>query len=202
MKQGWRLGGLPALPAALCLAMGAGFAALVHATDVGPRGDRSQQSAALFTQMAPVFQHPRCMNCHTGEDFPRQGDDAHRHVMNVARGPEGNGAPGLHCSTCHQSMNQSASGVPGAPGWQLAPTRMMWKGLTVGQLCRALFDPVRGAMKPAQFVPHFDTALVRWAWTPGTDAHGRTRSLPPVSHEQFVALTQQWIATGATCPEP
>ena len=59
-----------------------------------------------FVDMARVLQHPRCMNCHTGEDFPRQSDDAHRHQMNVTRGSEDSGAAGLHCSACHQEQNQ------------------------------------------------------------------------------------------------
>ncbi len=77
--------------------------------------NRLEEGREKFRQMATVFQHPRCMNCHPRIDFPRQGDDRHRHAMNVTRGPADRGAPGLHCSTCHQSSNQTASGVPGAP---------------------------------------------------------------------------------------
>ena len=29
----------------------------------------------LFTAFVPVLRHPRCMNCHSLGDFPRQGDD-------------------------------------------------------------------------------------------------------------------------------
>ena len=156
--------------------------------------------ADLFVRMATVLQHPRCMNCHSGESFPRQGDDAHRHRFNVSRGPADHGAAGLNCSICHQSANQDLSGVPGAPSWGLAPVRMKWTGLTVGELCRALLDPSRGGMMPAQFVPHFQTGLVRWAWTPGQDSEGRRRTVPPIPFAEFMDLTGQWVAAGVPCP--
>jgi hypothetical protein len=154
-----------------------------------------------FRQMATVFQHPRCMNCHTRTEFPRQGDDRHRHAMNVTRGPADRGAPGLHCATCHRVANQTASGVPGAQDWHLAPLRMAWEDLSVGELCRALLDPARGGMKPGQFIPHFQTGLVRWAWSPGMGPRGERRDSPPISHERFLALTREWIDRGAPCPD-
>src|SRR5215471_5078560 len=150
---------------------------------------RLEEGRETFRQMAIVLQHPRCMNCHPRADFPRQGDDRHRHTMNVMRGPADRGAPGLHCSTCHQSSNQAASGVPGAPDWHLAPLRMAWDGLSAAELCRALLDPARGGMRPDQFIPHFQTGLVQWAWSPGAGPHGEMRDAPPIPYEQFMALT-------------
>jgi len=164
--------------------------------------DRLEEGGEKFRQLATVLQHPRCMNCHPRTDFPRQGDDRHRHAMNVTRGPADRGAPGLHCSTCHQSSNQTASGVPGAaPDWHLAPPRMAWDGLSVAELCRALLDPARGGMKPHQFIPHFQTGLVRWAWSPGAGPHGEMRDAPPIPYERFMVLTREWIDRGAPCPD-
>jgi hypothetical protein len=162
---------------------------------------RFDEGKEKFRQMAAVFQHPRCMNCHTGAAFPRQGDDHHRHAMNVMRGPADRGAPGLHCATCHRLANQAASGVPGAPDWHLAPPRMAWEGLSVGELCRALLDPARGGMKPREFIPHLQTGLVRWAWSPGAGPRGDARDAPPLPYEQFLALTREWVDHGAPCPE-
>jgi hypothetical protein len=158
------------------------------------------RSAALFEQMVPVLMHPRCLNCHSRADFPRQGDDRHRHTMNVSRGPDDHGAPALQCSTCHQAANQPASGVPGAPDWHLAPIRMAWEGLSPGELCRAMLDPQRGGMRPDKLVAHLNTGLVRWAFAPGTNAQGVPRSTPPLSHEEFVAVARQWVASGSRCP--
>jgi hypothetical protein len=163
---------------------------------------QDREGAEIFRQMATVLQHPRCMNCHTRADYPRQGDDRHRHTMNVARGSADRGAPGLHCATCHRSANQAASGVPGAADWHLAPLRMAWEDLTVGELCRVLLDPAKGGMRPDQFIPHFATGLVRWAWSPGIDAHGRARAAPPIPYDKFMALTRAWVADGAACPSP
>lgn len=172
------------------------FSAVAHSPASG------RDSTPLFSQMAAVFESPRCMNCHADAAFPTQGDDRHRHTMNVMRGPDGRGAAGLHCNTCHQAVNQAASGVPGVPDWHLAPLRMAWTGLTPAQLCRALSDPARGGMQPGQLVAHFNTDLVRWAWSPGTDALGRPRTTPPITREQFIELTRRWVATGAACPNP
>ena len=163
--------------------------------------DRLEEGRSKFRQIATVLQHPRCINCHPRADFPRQTDDRHRHTMNVARGPDNHGAPGLHCATCHRSANQTASGVPGAPDWQLAPLRMAWEGLSVGELCRSLLDPARGGMKPADFIPHFQTGLVMWAWSPGTNPHGQARETPPIPYEQFMTLTREWVALGTPCPD-
>jgi hypothetical protein len=75
--------------------------------------------------IAKVLKHPRCLNCHTNTQFPRQGDDRHRHQQLVMRGARNEGAPTLRCSTCHQRANSADRKVPGAPHWQLAPP---WDG--------------------------------------------------------------------------
>src|SRR6266516_1483689 len=66
---------------------------------------RNAAAAAAFEAMLPVLHHPRCMNCHSAGDFPRQGDDSHPHAMNVRRGPEGRGVTSQKCGTCHQDHN-------------------------------------------------------------------------------------------------
>lgn len=188
---------------ALVLASGAGISLAGVAAQAADAPEAPvSRSAVLFERMVPVLLHPRCLNCHTRSDFPRQGDDRHRHLMNVARGVADHGADGLQCGTCHQDRNQPASGVPGAPDWHLAPLRMAWEGLTPGELCRAILDPARGGMRPEKLVAHLNTGLVRWAWTPGTNAPGTPRTTPPLSHEEFVGLARQWVASGSQCPAP
>src|SRR5579884_3561051 len=77
-------------------------------------------AASAFESIIPVLRHPRCMNCHSVGDFPRQGDDSHQHTMNVRRGTEGQGVTGLKCSTCHQDHNLVGEHMPpGAPDWHL-----------------------------------------------------------------------------------
>jgi len=164
-----------------------------------------EQSRAAFAEIVTVLQSPRCENCHTdaAHPYPRQGDDRHRHMFNVARGPDGNGAAGLHCSTCHRAQNNTASGVPGAKGWHLAPLSMAWEGLSAKEICHELLDLRRnGGRTPAQLMAHFaHEPLVLWSWSPGTDHAGRARSTPPLSHEQLMAAVKQWIDNGTACPE-
>ena len=105
----------------------------------GASGTDYAASLSAFEQMASVMTSPRCENCHTVTGFPRQGDDRHPHRLNVMRGKDGRGMAAMGCSTCHGRTNNSDSGVPGADDdWRLAPLRMGWEGLSVGELCRHL----------------------------------------------------------------
>lgn len=161
---------------------------------------KDAQSLQAFRAVASVLTSPRCLNCHTSTDGPLQGDDNHPHAMNVKRGLDGKGSAALRCRACHQTENAKfLHGPPGAADWQLPPpnTPMAWKGLTTGEICRAVKDPAKnGNRSLPDLIPHMETSLVRWAWNPGP---GRT--VPPLSHEEFVSRLKEWIETGAACPE-
>jgi hypothetical protein len=161
---------------------------------------RAGQSAALFMQMMPMLTSPRCMNCHTATDFPRQDDDRHRHLMLIMRGADDQGSPALRCQACHLEANSPNSGVPGAPEWKLAPLSMAWEGLSAGALCRTILNPQKGKQTPDTIVAHMQTPLVQWAWSPGVDLDGKARTLPPVSSEAFIRLVRAWVDSGAWCP--
>jgi hypothetical protein len=155
---------------------------------------------ALFTAFVPVLRHPRCMNCHSKGDFPRQGDDGHRHTMNVRRGPDGHGMTAEKCSTCHQDHNlEGAHLPPGAPSWGLPPASMpmIWQGLSDAQLCRSIKDPKRNRNRNIdQLVEHLtEDKLVMWGWNPG---EGRTAV--PMPHDEFSSKVKAWQAAGAPCP--
>ena len=159
-----------------------------------------ETSLRAFAAVASVLTSPRCINCHVPGDGPLQGDDSHPHPMNVRRGVDGKGSPALHCFACHQTENTTIlHGPPGAADWQLpsSKTPMAWRGLSTAELCRTLKDPAKNGNRTLQdLIPHMETSLVRWAWNPGP---GRT--LPPLSHEDFVSRLKDWIDTGAACPE-
>jgi hypothetical protein len=194
--------GAPAAALAAALAMLLSLVMPHQAPGQAGSADRAAQSRQAFMGISTVLRHPRCLNCHTSVDYPRQGDDQHRHLFNVKRGPDDRGATALRCQTCHQAENHEASGVPGAPGWRLAPLRMAWDGLSPGQLCRALLDPAKGGMTAQTLIEHLRTEkLVAWAWQPGRNPHGDLRQQPPLSHEQFLALARNWVELGAVCPE-
>ena len=165
------------------------------------------EGLAAWQQMYSVMTHPRCINCHTATDHPNQGDDQHAHNFHVVRGPMGVGVPGLNCVTCHQSANADSTGMPGALGWHLAPLSMAWqdtdgKIFDSGTLCRAVTDRAKNSnMDAAELVKHNGNAvLVKWAWTPGRRADGSMRTIPSLTHEQFVAATGKWVAAGTPCP--
>lgn len=159
--------------------------------------DRARSQAA-FKQVAAVLRHPRCINCHTVTDFPRQGTAMLRHSMNVLRGPDDHGAAAMRCSSCHQAINQK-NGVPGAPNWGLAPLAMGWEGLDDHQLAEALKDPAKnGHRSLEQIFDHMaHDELVGWGWNPGAN-----REPVPIPREEFARILREWIDTGAISPDP
>lgn len=169
-----------------------------------PPGSKPTPAAAsdgaLFTAFVPVLRHPRCMNCHSQGDFPRQGDDGHPHTMNVRRGPAGVGVTAEKCSTCHQDHNLNGAHLPpGAPGWHLPPPSMpmIWQGLTDAQLCESIKDPKQNRGRNLdQLVEHLtEDKLVMWGWNPGEG-----RAPVPIPHHEFSVKVKAWQAAGAPCP--
>lgn len=171
-----------------------GCAIACSAAQTGPAG-----SAAAFEAIVPVLHHPRCMNCHSTGDFPRQGNDSHPHTMLVRRGPDGHGLMAVKCSTCHQDHNvHGIHTPPGAPEWALPPpeTPMIWEGRTDRQLCELLKNPAENGHRTVQqIVEHMATPLVLWGWHPG---EGRTPV--PMPFPRFLANVKAWAAGGAACP--
>jgi hypothetical protein len=154
----------------------------------------------LFSAFVSVLRNPRCMNCHSQGDFPRQGDDGHPHAMNVQRGPDGHGVTAQKCSTCHQEENLPGAHMPpGAPHWGLPPPNisMIWQGLTDAQICRSIKNPKENKNRNiGQLVEHLaKDELVLWGWNPGEG-----RKPIPMPHDEFVAKVKQWQAAGAPCP--
>jgi mono/diheme cytochrome c family protein len=163
---------------------------------------------AAWDSVYSVLTSPRCINCHTATNYPQQGDVRLRHFANVIRGPDGKGVAGLNCASCHQAENADATEVPGAHGWHLAPLSMRWQDrddqkLSSSAVCRALTDRAKnhGLDGPGLLKHHQEEALVLWAWNPGRRPDGTARSLPPLTHEQFVNATRHWVTAGTPCPK-
>jgi hypothetical protein len=138
------------------------------------------RSIALFREAGKVLQHPRCLNCHPVDDRPTQTDRMEPHRPWVVRGVDGNGAPGLACGTCHHAANFDAAGVPGNPGWRLAPASMGWQGRSLGAICAQIKDPARNGGKDMAALLHHvsEDSLVGWAWCPAADARPRLGRRP------------------------
>ena len=162
---------------------------------------------AAWRDVYSVLISPRCINCHTASNYPQQGDDRHRHFANVIRGRGGRGVPGLVCVSCHQDVNADSTGVPGGPGWHLAPLSMKWQDpndrpLSSADVCRAVTDRARNENMDGRALlkHHEEAALVLWAWNPGRRPDGTMRTPPPLTHAQFVAATRTWVEAGTPCP--
>jgi hypothetical protein len=160
-----------------------------------------------WDQVYSVLVHPRCLNCHTAGDYPQQGDDRHRHLFHVVRGAEGHGVAGLNCTTCHQEGNNDSVGVPGEHNWHIAPLSMAWQTiddqpLSSAEVCRAVTDRARNEDMdgPELLKHHEDAPLVLWAWRPGRALDGTNRTLPPMTHREFVDATRKWVEAGTPCP--
>ncbi len=156
-------------------------------------------SRKAFQDASAVFFHPRCQNCHPAGDAPTVGDDNKPHPFNVRRGPEGKGMTPLNCALCHRDTNP-VGGPPGVPNWHMPPENMsmVFQGRTPGELCRQLKDlKQNGGRTGAQVNDHLaKDPLVLWGWNPGA---GRT--IPKMSHKEFAASMNEWLAKGAACPE-
>jgi mono/diheme cytochrome c family protein len=171
----------------------------------GPRAtpEERAQAVAAFATVEAVFQHPRCRNCHISGDAPLQFDAGVPHAMGVVRGPNGHGAPGLPCATCHGNSNPPASygpeAPPGAPHWGLPPPdhKMAWSGLSSAELCAIIKDKKQNGGRDFEALTKHVSAdsLVLWGWRPG----GR-REPVSVPHDVFVARFKQWAAAGGPCP--
>jgi hypothetical protein len=167
-----------------------------------PPPDRSAGLAA-FETVRQVFQHPRCQNCHIPGDAPLQFDEGLAHGMLVKRGPDGRGAAGLPCTTCHATRNPPASygahTPPGAPNWHLPPpaTKMIFIDRTPAQLCRTIKDPKEtGGKDLAAMLEHMaHDELVGWGWEPGLG-----RAPVPIPRPEVVAAMRTWIDAGTPCP--
>ena len=165
------------------------------------------EGLAAWDQIYSVLTHPRCINCHTATNYPQQGDDRRRHFANVVRGAEGKGVAALRCGSCHQEVNADTTGVPGANGWHLAPLSMRWQDangqiLSSAEVCKAVTDRSKNhdLDGPGLLKHHTEEPLVLWAFQPGRGIDGNRRTLPPLTHDQFVAATRRWVDAGMPCP--
>ncbi|MGB2759490.1 hypothetical protein [Maribacter stanieri] len=166
------------------------------------QGIAQQNPDESYEKMMDVLTHQRCMNCHPNDNIPKQGDDRHPHYFGMARGDDDNGFEATSCNTCHQSINNTNSGVPGAPHWSLAPASMGWEGLSRAQIAERLLDKnTNGNRSHDELVKHMtEDDLVLWAWEPGIDADGNQRTIPPVSKKEFKEAVENWFANGAIIP--
>jgi hypothetical protein len=73
----------------------------------------------------------------------------------------------------------------------------VFQGKTATQICEQMKNPAQNGGKSfKQLVEHVDhEGLVLWGWSPG-----KGRTLPPMSHDQFVAAFKTWVDADGACP--
>lgn len=177
---------------------------LKPATAFDAIANKGERSLALIEEAGKVILHPRCVNCHPAGDHPLQGMAMQVHQPPVSRGIGDMGMPGMMCGTCHGPANVDVIGqaetiksIPGHPTWHLAPIEMAWEGKSLGAICEQIKDPARNGGKTLdEIVEHMaHDSLVGWGWAPG-----KGREPVPGTQEEFGALIEYWVETGAACP--
>jgi hypothetical protein len=75
---------------------------------------------------------------------------------------------------------------------------MVFEKRTPQQLCEQLKAPAtNGNRTLEQLRTHMaEDAIVKWGFSPGEG-----RSVPPLSHEDFIKRVDAWLAAGAPCPQ-
>ncbi|MEL6126850.1 MAG: hypothetical protein AAFR57_10745 [Pseudomonadota bacterium] len=172
-----------------------------------PTAATRAEGLAAFDRIFEVASHPRCSNCHVGDDNlpmwsgPSYGQ-TRPHGMNVNAGESRIGAETLLCSTCHayrDGLNDVPHAAPQvATSWQLAPVEAEWFGKTAPEICRQLRDPERnGDRDMLELATHLDHDLIlHWAWNPGGG-----REPAPYSVQEHVDDILMWGVAGMPCPE-
>ena len=154
-----------------------------------------------------VMVHPRCINCHTMTDYPRQEDVRHPHFYGVVRGSHtglnaNRGSAVRRCTDCHGDQNNPDTGVPGAENWHLAPLEFAWESepnvaMDSATLCHLL---KQNSPDLESTLEHLRTPLVEWSFNPGNDLYGIPRTTPPLTHEELLEAVTIWFEEGQPCP--
>ena len=170
-----------------------------------------QDGLDAWTRVNEVLVHPRCANCHVGDDntpmWTINGETTARpHGMNIDAGISRIGAETLVCSTCHMTSDAPNTVPHAAPHaaipWQLAPVEFVWFGKSSAENCAQLKDPERNGGRDAEgLIEHLihDAdigGVVAWGWVPGGD-----REPAPGTYEDHLMDVAMWGAAGQPCPE-
>ncbi len=165
----------------------------------------------VWAKIYEVFSHPRCANCHVGENnrpkwsgpsyekaynLPKGGNMYH--AMYINAGNDRTGAKTTPCATCHQHRNDTKPhSPPGNDVWFLPPVEMEWFGKSSSYICQQIQDPERNGNRTlAEISKHIEhDELVHWGWNPGPG-----RQPAPYSSREVARFIKSWQSAGAPCP--
>src|SRR5581483_810194 len=151
--------------------------------------------------MLPVLQHPRCANCHGAIDVFAVNTT---HAGGQIEAPTEDNPFGGDCQSCHTAP------MPEGQRWRQPrpgdPAR--WGGLAPAQICRGL---KASRMSGADLVDHVRADRLVALGFEGKRGQDLPAAPPPMTQDQFLALTQQWVTAigsdawsdpSAGCPAP
>ena len=190
----------------LALAGAAAHAADTELVLIDPGTVTEAEGLAAWERIYAVASHPRCANCHTGDDNlpmwsgPSFGA-ARPHGMNIVAGGSRIGAETLPCQTCHITSTRANTIPHAAPHtgmlWQLAPVAFEWFDRDSAAICAQMRDPARnGGRDGAALVEHILhdaelTGFITWAFAPGG-----MRDPAPGGLQAHLDDTVVWTAAG------
>jgi len=176
----------------------------------------SSHGLEAFDRVFEVLTHPRCANCHVGDDnrprwsgpsyapFP-PGKTWKYHGMNINAGESRIGVETMPCSTCHQTTPDLESEAHAPPhfglDWRLAPVEFEWFGKSPKEICEQLKDPDRNGDRDwIGLAEHLvldagHRGPVLWGWNPGGE-----REAAPYSLQEHVDDIVTWGVAGQPCP--
>lgn len=150
--------------------------------------EQTQKSIDAFAKLVPLFQHPRCINCH-GEVNPFDESDSNHEGGSF---PDRDNAPDCSTSGCHSKF----------PSWFTPPASMFFVGKDAEQLCELMhtsFDKATGNLSFMEHMTHdeppfIEVALVGdRAMTPQDLAPDKADPPPGWDHAKVTQLSQAWV---------
>ncbi len=77
------------------------------------------------------------------------------------------------------------------------------KILSSAEVCRSVTDRAKNNnLDGAGLLKHHtEEPLVLWAFQPSRQIDGSPRTLPPLTHDEFVSATRKWVEAGTPCPQ-
>lgn len=188
-------------------AVAAGEAYMIPEAEAGSVS--REDGLAAWLRIHEVVSHPRCANCHVGEDNipmwsgPSYGE-TRPHGMAINAGESRIGAETILCSTCHITSTdlETAPHAPPRHGldWALAPVEFEWFGKNSEEICAQLRDPEQNGGRDwrelAEHIAHDAEASgpVLWGFQPGG-----TREPAPYSVQAHIDDLITWGAAGQPC---
>jgi len=173
-----------------------------------PAAAQAQEGGtAAWDRIYAVASHPRCTNCHVGEEGRPAWDDLgygpeRLHGMNVVAGESRIGAESIPCRACHMSAAGDNAVPHAAPqiddAWRLPPVELAWRGRSSVEICTLLRDPeANDGFDIAALVEHVTTsAFVSYGFEPGAARTGAPGSVTSLARDLKI-----WAEAGTPCAD-